>query len=330
MSAMTHPAPYEFSREQIEAMIVSNHPWAVESFRRIPTGKYNTTYEVALRSDGRRETPRAVILRIAPADGAGGTFYEIGMMAQEPEIHEIVRRETTIPVAEILAHDTSRRVVDRDFLIMEKLAGGALSDFPRLTAALYDRVLEQVGRMLAQLHRITRDRYGYLGAHRCMEPQPDWPSAFRVMWNRLIDNIVGVGAYSEQEAARLRGLLEQCAGAFERPVPASLLHMDIWAQNILVDEQGHVTGIVDWDRGLWGDPEIEFAVLDYCGISEPAFWRGYGQPRDGSPDAQRRGVFYYLYEAQKYIVIHIARRHNRASALGYKAQVLQILSHAFG
>ncbi|HIC89615.1 MAG TPA: hypothetical protein EYP04_09470 [Anaerolineae bacterium] len=61
---------------------------------------------------------------------------------------------------------------------------------------------------------------------------------------------------------------------FQRPVPASLLHLDAWAQNILVDEAGNVTGLVDLDRALWGDPGIEFAVLDYCGISEPVFWRG--------------------------------------------------------
>ncbi|OUL36382.1 hypothetical protein BV372_08175 [Nostoc sp. T09] len=59
-----------------------------------------------------------------------------------------------------------------------------------------------------------------------------------------------------------------------------MLHMDVWFQNILVDSAGNVTGLVDFDRALWGDPEIEFAVLDYCGISEPAFWRGYGRERD--------------------------------------------------
>ncbi len=47
--------------------------------------------------------------------------------------------------------------------------------------------------------------------------------------------------------------------------------MDVWAQNILVDSMGNVSGLVDFDRALWGDPEIEFAVLNYCGISEPAF-----------------------------------------------------------
>jgi fructosamine-3-kinase len=101
--------------------------------------------------------------------------------------------------------------------------------------------------------------------------------------------------------------------------------MDIWHQNILVDERGTVTGIVDWDRALWGDPEIEFAVLDYCGISEPAFWEGYGQPRDWSPEAQVRQVFYLLYELQKYIVIRHGRSHDPASARQYKKQVWDII-----
>jgi fructosamine-3-kinase len=101
--------------------------------------------------------------------------------------------------------------------------------------------------------------------------------------------------------------------------------MDIWHQNILVDEDGRVTGLVDWDRALWGDPEIEFAVLDYCGVSEPAFWEGYGQARDESEEARIRQVFYLLYELQKYIVIRHGRNNDPASARRYKAQVMGIV-----
>jgi fructosamine-3-kinase len=100
--------------------------------------------------------------------------------------------------------------------------------------------------------------------------------------------------------------------------------MDVWSQNILVDETGRVTGLVDLDRALWGDPEIEFAVLDYCGISEPAFWRGYGRPRDTSFSAQIRARFYLLYEVQKYIVIRIWRRNDPARARDYKRQSLAL------
>jgi fructosamine-3-kinase len=102
--------------------------------------------------------------------------------------------------------------------------------------------------------------------------------------------------------------------------------MDVWSQNILVDEAGNVTGLVDFDRALWGDVEIEFAVLDYCGISEPAFWEGYGLPRDTSPEAQIRREFYLLYEVQKYMPIRVWRGHNPQDAQRYKEYSFSIAS----
>ncbi|MEH2003851.1 phosphotransferase [Nostoc sp.] len=53
----------------------------------------------------------------------------------------------------------------------------------------------------------------------------------------------------------------------------------------MVDSAADVTGLVDFDRALWGDPEIEFAVLDYCDISQRAFRQGYGKERAKSTSA---------------------------------------------
>ena len=95
-------------------------------------------------------------------------------------------------------------------------------------------------------------------------------------------------------------------------------------QNILIDPQGNVTGLVDFDRALWGDVELEFAVLDYCGISEPSFWEGYGLPRDESPPALIRRQFYLLYEVQKYMPIRVWRRNDPAAAAQYKQHSLAL------
>ena len=158
-----------------------------------------------------------------------------------------------------------------------------------------------------------------------MEPQDSWEEAFAVMWNRLIDDIAGVAFYDEEESRSMRALLDRHLPLFARPVASCLLHMDVWPQNILVDGVGKVTGLIDWDRALWGDPEIEFAVLDYCGISEPPFWEGYGTERDESPEARIRQAFYLLYEIQKYIVIRAGRNRDRSGARGYKDRVMEIV-----
>ena len=288
-------------------------------FEPITTGKFNTSFFVS--ADGQE-----FVLRIAPPRDAVFVFYERDMMRQEPQIHELLLSRTSVPAARILAYDDTLELIDRDFLIMERLPGRPLTEMPHVP---YDHVLRQVGKHLAETHALTADRYGYLDAHQPMEPQGTWVAGFEIMWNKMIGDIASVGHYDPDERGRMRGLFQQHRELFDRDVPASLLHMDIWHQNILVDETGTVTGIVDWDRALWGDPEIEFAVLDYCGISEPAFWAGYGRERDLSAEARIRQVFYLLYELQKYIVIREGRGHDSASARVHKRQVMDIVDKVF-
>lgn len=287
------------------------------TFEQIATGHFNTTYFVS-------GLDRGMVLRIAPPDDAGFVFYERGMMAQEPGIHRLIRERTSAPVAEIIAYDTSRKHVDRDYLLMERLPGIPLSDF-HPTRAQFDNAMEQTGRHLREIHEITADRYGYLGEHNCMEPQADWASAFRIMWGKLVEDVAGSGYYDRDEASFARGLLDRHYHHFDRPVTSRLLHMDIWSQNILVDDDANVTGIVDFDRAAWGDKEIEFAILDFCGISVPAFWGGYGRERDVSEPARVRQLFYLAYEVQKYVPVYHYRNREPHTAERYKQDSLAIL-----
>jgi aminoglycoside phosphotransferase (APT) family kinase protein len=301
-----------FPTELLIQLVTAHLPADPErlTFEPIRTGKHNTSYYV----DGAGDP---LVLRISPPDDAGFLFYERHMMAQEPQLHALLRAETEVPVAAIKAYDDRRTLVDRDYLLMERLPGQPLTE-ASLTPRQLDGVLQQVGIYLAQMHSLVADRYGYLGTHQPMSPQPTWVEAFAVMWNKLLDDIVACGGYTVEEADAFRRLLDVYRPHFDRQVPASLLHMDVWSQNILVDETGSMTGLLDLDRALWGDPEIEFAVLDYCGVSEPAFWQGYGHSRDTSFPAQIRARFYMLYEVQKYIVIRIWRRKDFQEALEYK------------
>ncbi len=289
-------------------------------FTPIPTGKFNDSWFV--------ETEHGeFVLRVAPPHDDVFCFYERDMMRQEPGIHSLLRENTSVPVARIVAYDDSHEIVERDFILMAGLPGIPLTRASRVDEA---KVLRQVGENLRQAHEITADQYGYLGEHRPMSPQETWGEAFCVMWNQLIDDVVDVGHYDERVSGSLRELLEEHRALFDQEVASRLLHMDVWAQNILVDEQSTVTGLVDWDRALWGDPEIEFAVLDYCGISKQPFWEGYGQERDQSRAAEIRRVFYLLYELQKYIVIREGRNNDSAGARRYKNQVLQIARQQLG
>ncbi len=279
------------------------------------TGKFNQTR--FFRLDG-----RDYVVRMAPPADAGFLFYEKHMMAQEPAVHALVQAETNVPVAPVVVYDDTCSAAPRPFVILERLPGVPLCEACGVDV---HAVFREVGGHLAELHRNIRSKtYGYCGAHHPMEPAATWEDAFADMWHRLIEDIAGCGGYTGAEADRMRRLFERDRAAFARSVPAALLHMDIWHQNILVDRKGRVTGIVDWDRALWGDVEIEFAVLDYCGVSVPAFWDGYGAERDTSPEARLRGLYYTLYELQKYIVIRTLRGKDASAGRRYAEDSLRL------
>lgn len=311
------------STSTVKDLLAKHFGWGATpaEIRKVPTGKFNSTFFA--------KTPEnEFVIRIAPPDGIGYLFYEVNMMAQEPAIHKLLRLHTTIPVPEIYVYDTTRDIIASDFLIMERMPGTPATDV-FLSPQQWNRALFQVGQFLAQAHARTTEFYGYVGEHKPMPPGKSWQEAFDFMWETMIRQIIDMGAYTGDEGNLFLSAYEKHRHLFTYAGPPRLLHMDVWAQNILVDESGNVTGLLDWDRALWGDPEIEFAVLDYCGISEPAFWEGYGQQRDDSPEANIRHIFYYLYEVQKYIVIRGTRGRDWSRAMEYKQASLSIARKIF-
>ncbi|HOM71375.1 MAG TPA: aminoglycoside phosphotransferase family protein [Armatimonadota bacterium] len=308
-----------FDLHLLRKMVAYHLPVKEENlvFEPVPTGKFNTTYFV-------RDTDKEMVLRIAPRDDAGFIFYERGMMAQEPPLHAIVRERTSVPVPEIFAYDDSRKLINRDYLIMERLPGKPMTELTTMPIDIRNHVLFQIGFFLRQIHEITTDKYGYIGPHHPMEPQNSWAEAFRIMWDKMIDDVSATGHYSPEDADFMRNLLTSNYSCFDRPVISRLLHMDVWEQNILVMPDGTVSGILDMDRALWGDVEIEFAVLDYVGFSQDAFWAGYGAERDTSEAAYVRQHLYLLYEIQKYIVIHHWRHNDPMDAARRKRQAIAL------
>ncbi len=75
-----------------------------------------------------------------------------------------------------------------------------------------------------------------------------------------------------------------------------LMHGDLWPRNILVKGKGKhikISGIIDMERGIWGDPRFEWVFHGYpLGRS---FWTTYGNPDLGSRGAQLRELLYQSF-----------------------------------
>lgn len=287
----------------------------------IKTGKFNSSYIIDLDENSGYPHDK-LILRIAPVKNTGFIFYERNMMAREVEIINKVRVNTGIPIPKIFYFDESHQMIDREFLLMEYIPGKPLSNAP-LSGKLSANVMQKTGSCVRELHNKCRsDTYGY---PQIMNGFSSWPAAFTFMWERLIDDIQHCGVYSFAEAQQVKKALQSQIEHFNHLAQSSLLHMDIWSQNIMVDYHGNLAAIIDWDRALWGDPEIEYAVLDYCGFNNQDFWRGYGTEPANDESAQIRGKFYHFYEVQKYLVIWTLRRPDPVGVGSYKKYALDTL-----
>ncbi len=304
--------------EELVTAHLGKGPWEVLPFG---AGKFSETFQV--EGEG-----GSYVLRIAPPDALLQLFYEYRMMRQEPAIHARLLAETTVPVPPIVAHDFSRQKIDRDYLILPKLSGEPFSH-ARLAGPGRERALREWGGYVAQIHGITdpENRFGYLGEHNCMAPQPTWEEAFAVMYRKELDDILRTGVYDAGTAGEAMKLLEENIEAFTHCKTSRLLHGDLWVTNLLVDSGGGVTGVLDFDRACWGDIEWDLAIAEYCGVTGAPFWEGYGRPVVAEDfEAAARRMFYLLYEHQKYIVISVStRRNDRARAMRYARESLLVM-----
>jgi aminoglycoside phosphotransferase (APT) family kinase protein len=63
-----------------------------------------------------------------------------------------------------------------------------------------------------------------------------------------------------------------------------LVHWDLWDGNIFIDPASkQITGIIDFERALWGDPLMEFQFRTLA--APPDFAAGYRRPMLETPRA---------------------------------------------
>jgi fructosamine-3-kinase len=269
----------------------------------IGAGHYNDSYYVDSGKD-------KFVLRIAPPDNTPKLFYEVDMMKSEVNIHRLVREHTDIPVPKIVYHDFSRDVIDRDYLIMEYLEGNS---------GFFDE--KELGGYVRQIHAIKSDKYGY--PERAAPAGASWPDIFHTYVELIFRDCLLCGVIDNNEYEHFISIYDKHRDVISEVSP-SLLHLDLWTQNILTID-GRITAILDFDRGLYGDPELEFAVLDTYGYSSPEFFDGYGKPRPEDSKAQIRRRLYIVYELIKYAFIRFARGKSMSTGRSHVAHCMRIL-----
>ena len=72
-----------------------------------------------------------------------------------------------------------------------------------------------------------------------------------------------------------------------------LVHWDLWDGNVFIKD-GRVSGIIDYERAMWGDPLMENGFSSSSSPLDESFVRGYGK-NALTKEEQLRCSMYRLY-----------------------------------
>lgn len=252
----------------------------------LPGGLFNTTYYVEY--DG----GQAAVLRLAPVNRQLILGFETHLMEAEAEMCRRCR-DLEIPCSEILALDTSKALLDRDIMIVRYIPSCPMSEnLPpeQEQPALY----RQIGQYLARLHRVTGAQFGYLSRQSQGIGFSSWSDALLYEVEDMLQRSLNTAALEDAEAAAVRAVFQAHRSLLDEITVPHLLHCDIWAGNILLDDQRQIAAVIDGDRAMFGDPDFEFAS---GWMAHPALLEGYGIRPAPSQHQQQRIQLYRLYYA---------------------------------
>ncbi len=254
--------------------------------RRSDEGWYNAGYALELSGSG----PARAFLKVGPPPHVPVLTYEHRLMRAEAAALAALAHVPRVPA--LLASDFSGRLIASDWLIMAFAEGEMFSVArPAMSRAERVRVRRQIGETCGAANRIEGPMFGYPAQPRLQGP------SWRVAFGKMVEGLI---ADARRFAAPLAPSAEALAEAFARAAPLlegayrpGLTHYDLWDKNVLV-RQGpkgwELSGVVDWERGFFGDPLADAISLTAAGDAEEQAAALAGQ-------AEARGAAHALDEA---------------------------------
>jgi fructosamine-3-kinase len=108
---------------------------------------------------------------------------------------------------------------------------------------------------------VTGPRFGYPGGR---VHGSTWAEAFTAMVDELLDDGLRWAVELPAPAERIRRLVARHTGLLDQVTRPALVHFDLWDGNVLAlpgpDGTARLTGLVDGERYLFGDPLVDLVA----------------------------------------------------------------------
>jgi aminoglycoside phosphotransferase (APT) family kinase protein len=247
----------------------------IENVVRRTGGQLSTVFEV------RRTAGEPLIVKVYEPEWAW-------KQAKEVHVYGLLSAELGDAVPHVI-HTGDR------FTVLSKLDGVPLSETdPPDWRATY----EQLGQLLAGIHRIGQPAYGYL-TDEILDPLPDNTQYMRRQFAEKLREFADLGGDSDLHE-RIHQYVESHAGLFEANATPALCHNDFHEGNVLVDPvTWRVSGFIDVENAIAADPLMDLAKTESYSIRGNAekldgLRNGYGEL---PPDWRERTTVYRLYHS---------------------------------
>lgn len=221
------------------------------SFTPITGGHSNLTMTVADAND------RRYVLRRPPLGHVLASAHD---MERE---HRIIAglQSSSVPVPPIAGLCTDTEVNGSPFYVMEFVDGHVLRDVDEVTAALDEPARANASRALvdtmAQIHAVDLDAAGLsqLGRHEgyIARQLKRWYG----QWNQG----------KTRELAAVDKVHARLSERIPEQGPATIVHGDYRLDNCMVDDNGEVIAVLDWEICTLGDPLADLGLLQ-------VYWTG--------------------------------------------------------
>ncbi|MWC27938.1 phosphotransferase family protein [Paenibacillus sp. MMS18-CY102] len=253
-------------------------------------GWFNTAYSIDL-DDG-----RGVVLKASPPEDVRTLRYEKNLMEAEVKALRLIQESGGVPVPVVYAYDTSREIADCQFFFQERVSGTTYNLVRELMSEEAQSAIEkQLGQYNAWLNQIEGRAFGYLSVPG--SSRPTWRDTFIGMAEGVLQDGIDANVQLPEGLAydSILQALYECSQPLLAVTKPQLVFWDLWEGNVLVNE-GQITGIIDAERALWGDPLMEYYFGHFS--KSTAFLEGYGVPAPSAePNTHMRRLLYDLYLA---------------------------------
>lgn len=247
---MKSKTKYFLNESQISEIFNSAKLGVVTNVSELSAGEFNSAYRVTTNG-------AEYVLKIAPKDNAHTLTYEANIMAREVEFYRLIAEKTDVKTPKIFYYDDTMSIIPTKYFIMEMLDSKPLNTV-KLSKSERQNVNELIGEMVAKLHTVKGDGFGYEqnGLHN------SWYLALRSMVESLISDCARLNKKCKK-GAKLLEYVDKSKAILEK-VESVYTHYDIWDGNIFYkNDNGAIElTLIDTERGFWGDGMGDFVSIE--------------------------------------------------------------------